>query len=226
MAVKKPEKFEAAREFFAQHPLGAGSLVVEIGGTAATDAMIREAVGECELIKLNIERSHLGGGQNNIVGDGNRMPIKEDSIDAVVCFDVIEHIIEPDYLVSEANRVLRKGGLFVIATVNLANIYNRVLLLCGFSPLTYSPAGYKVGLPFPAVKSDLGHKSVFTFKALRDLLAIYKFEIVKSAGYCYYEPSYTGYERNEVGFFRLRTALNKMLPKEMREGMIFFSKKA
>ena len=225
MVAKKPKKFEIAQQFFAQLHSNAGFRVLDIGATGATEAMVREIIGGYELIQLNIERSHLGNASNGIVGDGNRMPFQNGSIDAVMCFDVIEHIIEPDNLIAEANRVLKKDGILIIATVNLANIYNRLLLLCGFSPLTYSPAGYKVGLPFPPVKSELGHKSVFTFKGLRDLLTVYKFKIVKSAGYCYYEPSYTGYERNEVGFFKLRVALDKILPKEMQEGMMFLSKK-
>jgi len=225
MAAKKPKKHEIAQQFFSQHCSNSCLRVLEVGGTELTDHIVREIIGDCELLKLNIQSSSLGKGPDCIVGDGTKMPLKDDSIDAILCFDVIEHIVEPDYLITEAHRVLKKGGFLMITTANLATIYNRILLFLGYSPLTYSPAGYRVGLPFPPVKWDLGHKSVFTYKGLRDLLSVYQFETVKSAGFCYYEPFYTEHERREVGFFRLRMAIDKILPKEMREGMIFLSKK-
>ena len=222
--VSKPKKFEIAQSFLTQMQKGAPIRVLEIGATDVTDGIIKEVIGGGEHYKLNIERSHLGSKPDSIVGDGTRMPFADGSFDVVLCFDMIVHLIEPDDMILEAQRVLKKGGVLVISTINLANIYNRILLMLGFSPLGYSPTRYRVGLPYPPARSDLGHKSIFTYKALRDLLKLHDFEIVKSVGYCYYEPFYK-HQRTEVGFFRFRVMMNKILPKEMREGMIFFAKK-
>ncbi|MFC1808255.1 class I SAM-dependent methyltransferase [Candidatus Omnitrophota bacterium] len=50
-----------------------------------------------------------------IAGDGMIMPFCDNSVDSISCIDVLEHI--PDYkkTISEAYRVLKKGGLLVIS---------------------------------------------------------------------------------------------------------------
>ena len=43
----------------------------------------------------------------------------DNSFDIVVTFHVIEHVLDPRKLLAEANRILKKGGLFVIRTPNI-----------------------------------------------------------------------------------------------------------
>ncbi|OFX72093.1 MAG: hypothetical protein A2X12_02495, partial [Bacteroidetes bacterium GWE2_29_8] len=45
--------------------------------------------------------------------------IKSNSIDVVVCFQVIEHIKKDYILIKEINRVLKKGGIAIISTPNI-----------------------------------------------------------------------------------------------------------
>ena len=42
--------------------------------------------------------------------DGTRIPFENDYFDSVVCFEVLEHVFNPDEFLAEANRVLKKGG--------------------------------------------------------------------------------------------------------------------
>lgn len=44
------------------------------------------------------------------------------SFGIVMCIEVIEHLGEPDKMLSEASRVLDKGGLFIIATPDTSKI--------------------------------------------------------------------------------------------------------
>lgn len=45
-----------------------------------------------------------------IVGDIHDIPLEDETIDAVICASVLEHITNPHLAVSEMRRVLRKGG--------------------------------------------------------------------------------------------------------------------
>jgi SAM-dependent methyltransferase len=46
----------------------------------------------------------------NVVGDGHRLPFKDEVFDAVVLEAVLEHVQEPKIVVSEVHRVLRHRG--------------------------------------------------------------------------------------------------------------------
>lgn len=51
-----------------------------------------------------------------LVGDLRDLPLEDDSVDLVVCFEVIEHIDEQERLISELRRVLRPDGVLVVST--------------------------------------------------------------------------------------------------------------
>jgi SAM-dependent methyltransferase len=42
--------------------------------------------------------------------DGTTIPFQDASIDSIVCFEVLEHVFNPEVFMSEINRVLKKGG--------------------------------------------------------------------------------------------------------------------
>ncbi len=46
----------------------------------------------------------------NIVGDIHAMPIPDESIDAIICSSVLEHVKDPTTAVKEMHRILKKGG--------------------------------------------------------------------------------------------------------------------
>jgi 2-polyprenyl-3-methyl-5-hydroxy-6-metoxy-1,4-benzoquinol methylase len=64
-----------------------------------------------------------------------RIPHKDGQFDVVHSGEVIEHIYNPDFMLEECRRVLKKDGLLIISTPNLINWYNRVLFLFGLQPL-------------------------------------------------------------------------------------------
>lgn len=52
----------------------------------------------------------------DIIADLNKpLNIDSESIDGVVSFEVLEHLSEPDMMLNEAYRVLKKGGVIVIS---------------------------------------------------------------------------------------------------------------
>ena len=62
-------------------------------------------------IKHNQNKSDL-----NVVGDGLNLPFKTNSIDTVLCTQVLEHIKEPQLFVNETHRVLKKGSYCFLST--------------------------------------------------------------------------------------------------------------
>lgn len=51
-----------------------------------------------------------------VVASAYQLPFENDTFDAVVCCDVIEHLNEPERMLGEAYRVLKAGGKFVVTT--------------------------------------------------------------------------------------------------------------
>ncbi len=46
----------------------------------------------------------------DIVGDIHNIPIKSETVDAIICSSVLEHVENPQFAVREMFRILRKGG--------------------------------------------------------------------------------------------------------------------
>jgi methionine biosynthesis protein MetW len=115
--------------------------------------------------------------------DNEKLPFEDDSFDGIFCGEVIEHLYDPDHLLDEMYRVLRKNGLAILTTPNLASWFNRVFLLFGYQPLfTEVSLRHGVGYPFPFwLKS--GHIRAFTLRALSELVKLHGFRITRAMGF-------------------------------------------
>ena len=106
----------------------------------------------------------------------------------VIASHIIEHVVNPDQLILEAKRVLKKGGLFIVATPNLAAWFNRILLLFGVQPFftEVSTVDKTLGLKFTRkltpLRNPLGHLRIFTHGSLKDILQLHGFKILKISG--------------------------------------------
>ncbi len=70
--------------------------------------------------------------------DLNRdIPYEDNSFDTVYMAEVIEHLVDPDQVLREANRVLKRKGTLIVTTPNLCSWYNRILVLIGIQPIFY-----------------------------------------------------------------------------------------
>ena len=109
-----------------------------------------------------------------------------DYFDAVTAFDVIEYLKNPYNMLSEAYRVLKNKGLFILSTPNLASWVNRLLLFFGYIPFEYEcPGRYGEDLekrPFQRAPSSFGQR-LYTFKTLSKLFKQYDFTLIYSTSY-------------------------------------------
>ena len=63
------------------------------------------------VITMDIDRlPHVG-----LVGDGHRLPFRDDDLDGVICTGVLEHVNNMDAVTREIWRVTRPGGLVYVA---------------------------------------------------------------------------------------------------------------
>jgi len=59
------------------------------------------------------------------------LPFRDGEFEAVLCYDVLEHVFSPGRLLGEIGRVLAPGGVAFLCVPNTLNLFNRLLFLAG-----------------------------------------------------------------------------------------------
>lgn len=101
---------------------------------------------------------------------------EDNFFDIVFMGEVIEHILDTDFFISEIRRVLKPGGEIIITTPNVASIGRRIMLLFGYNPF------FEASFTFPKYPS-VGHIRYFTKKLLIDFLKEKGFETINFKSY-------------------------------------------
>lgn len=126
---------------------------------------------------------------NKINLEIDKFSYPDNSFDVIIAGQVIEHILDKDHLLEECYRVLKKGGLFVCATENIASFDNIVSLLFGQEPLSqhtgskFNTSSFLSPHFMKKVEGDCGnkynHKNVCSYFDLQRLLRVNGFENIK-----------------------------------------------
>lgn len=93
------------------------------------------------------------------------LPFEDEAFDAIVCCEGIEHVFSPFRLFSELARVLAPGGILVLTTPNVQNLYSRWQFLCTGYLFQFDPYN-KIPLKEGQV-ADKGHISPVFYGQLR-----------------------------------------------------------
>jgi len=83
------------------------------------------------------------------------LPFEDEAFDLVWCTEVIEHVVNPAFTLSEINRVLKPGGKLLLSTPNSAFWLFRIFRLFGTDP---------------AEMQNEDHKQFFDYGEMRRLL--------------------------------------------------------
>jgi len=111
--------------YFDEHIHWAGKTVLDLG---CAGGFMAEALHERGAVVTGIDpaedaidaaRNHAGGRAIRYdVGVGEALPYGNESYDAVVCVDVLEHVSDLALVIREVARVLKPSGLFCFDTIN------------------------------------------------------------------------------------------------------------
>jgi len=115
----------------------------------------------------------------------NFFPFPNDYFDIVLSRQCIEHLYFTDKHLEEVKRVLNPNGVFMLTTTNLAALHYRLMLFFGIQPICLHPSIYKV-FPLEGKNPVYGHKSVFTYRALKEVLIKHNFKLLKSGTHSLY----------------------------------------
>src|SRR6266498_5058359 len=127
--LNRLKKFDLAkRKKFLDAGCGVGML-----GRQLKDAYNVDAYG-LEINSKAVKEAKKNGLEAKIADLEKKWSYSNSFFDAVISVQVIEHIVKTDQFLSEAHRVLKKGGLIIITTPNLAAWFNRIIFLFGFQP--------------------------------------------------------------------------------------------
>ncbi|MEQ1500198.1 MAG: class I SAM-dependent methyltransferase [Parcubacteria group bacterium] len=105
METRKNKKFidEKVKE------ISKSNLVLDVGGGEPFTKWLSEYKGifdKCDYKTMDYDRST----SPDIVGDIHNIPLQNDTVDAIICNCVLEHVENPILAVKEMYRVLKPGG--------------------------------------------------------------------------------------------------------------------
>ncbi|MEE8375473.1 MAG: bifunctional 2-polyprenyl-6-hydroxyphenol methylase/3-demethylubiquinol 3-O-methyltransferase UbiG [Acidimicrobiia bacterium] len=112
--------------------LGSESRVLDVGsGGGFLTATLSDA--GYEVIGIDPSTTSIREARDNVqahfaVAVGENLPFRDDSVDAVTCSEVLEHVEDVAAVVAEISRVLRPGGLLVFSMPNRTALSRLVLI--------------------------------------------------------------------------------------------------
>lgn len=116
-----------------------GTKILELGvGDASLTRKLAEAGAIVDAIEIDSQAASLAQPycRHVLIADANsieRAGLTE-KYDIVIAADVLEHLVNPELVLSRLKGHLRKGGLLIVSLPNIANIYVRLNLLLGRYP--------------------------------------------------------------------------------------------
>ncbi len=175
-------------------------LVLDVGGSAGTlhEELLQHVTPE-NIVSLDIELIHVR--TNQVIGDGEKMPFRNESFNSILGGEVLEHVHHPETFIRECWRVLHYNGVLALSTPNKKSWLNR---------LTHS---YEMPL----------HVSLFDTESVRKLLLENGFTIQKLTYHPYTEESSDG-ARNKW-FFPIRKTVHALVPPHLQEDMVIIARK-
>jgi demethylmenaquinone methyltransferase/2-methoxy-6-polyprenyl-1,4-benzoquinol methylase len=118
--------------------------VLDVGG--GTGRGVR-ALSAPQRVVVDPARRMLSEAQRHgvepVQGDGSRLPVRTDSVDAVLVVDALHHIADQRGVVEEAKRALAPGGVLVVSDFDPTTLLGRLLVrsehLVGFESTFHQP---------------------------------------------------------------------------------------
>jgi SAM-dependent methyltransferase len=112
----------ALRRLLLRHGVRADGDVLDVGcgegGVASAFSSSRRIVGTDASVDLLVRGQRSGHAVALVAGDAATLPFRDSSFDAVLLFDVLEHVLDWPAALRESARVLRAGGAVFVTAAN------------------------------------------------------------------------------------------------------------
>lgn len=139
------------------------------------------------------------------------LPIKDSAYDSILCSEVLEHLdVDPMYMLSELNRVLKPGGVLVLTTPNSCSTQSLWKLLRGYEPYFY--------MQYHRDRSPYRHNYEYSKRTLKIVLEAAGFEVNIWTENTFEDPFMADLERlNAAGY--------SLDPEDMGDNLFVVAKK-
>ena len=95
-----------------------GIRLLDLGSGPGHYSRALEAAG-ANVVEVEYDQSELCAGTRVVIGDASRLPLKDESVDAIFSSNMLEHVAAgPLPVLTEADRVMRPGGWFYLSWTN------------------------------------------------------------------------------------------------------------
>ncbi|HSR88881.1 MAG TPA: class I SAM-dependent methyltransferase [Candidatus Udaeobacter sp.] len=177
LSLKSPTSFRLRQSLKSIAELKSGAKVLELGcGAGQFIREIKKIRPDLDCYGCDISQHAIAlakqadDGVSYDLSTENNSTYADNFFDAVLIFDVLEHVENPSLILSEVNRVLKSGGVF----------YSFVP--CEADSLSFWNLLYKLGLKKELTRMYAGHINKFSRKSLVDIVQSHGFA-VKSVRY-------------------------------------------
>lgn len=159
---------------FLDYGCGSGKLLSEVSRICPKNNYLGVDVSESGIKRA---KKRFPKAKYLLTQDGEKLKIKNDSIDFILAADVIEHVYDVNTLLDEFYRILKPGGKILITTPFHGLIKNLIIVIVGFDKV-FDPTG--------------PHIRFFTKKSLAKLLISRKFNVIETGFFGRFYPIYRG----------------------------------
>jgi len=200
--------------------------ILDGGGTTVTSYVLKKIFPGSFVVSVNLE------GKNDIADvsiEGSLSDYKKiielsriEEFDIIFLGEVFEHLFSPYNIMKNLITLIKPSGYLIVTTPNLADIYNRLLLLLGQPLHNYRPIG---------ASPNEDHVTLVTKKQMLNLLRKnLLLDVIAVDGYSYLERKIIVEPENKHAqsgrkFRFVRAIVNKFAPLNFREGILYIAKK-
>lgn len=112
---------------------------------------------ETDYVAIDFPGEHGGAYAANpdVFANAESLPFADEVFDAIACFEVLEHLRDPQKAINEARRVLRPGGLYVISVPFVYPLHDRPADFRRYTPFGLQQALTLAGLEVVVVRPML-----------------------------------------------------------------------